>query len=118
MSKYILYHNPRWGKSRGAVSLLNENKINYILVEYLKNPLDVEGVLLLSKKLGLDPGEFVRKNEKDFKENNLDAIIHDNNKMAISISKFPKIMERPILVKGEKAVIGRPPENILKLVKE
>ena len=118
MSKYILYHNPRWGKSRGAVSLLNENKINYTLVEYLKNPLDVEGVLLLSKKLGLDPGEFVRKNEKDFKENNLDAIIHDHNKMAVSISKFPKIMERPILVKGEKAVIGRPPENILKLVKK
>ena len=118
MSKYILYHNPRWGKSRGAVSLLNENKINYTLVEYLKNPLDVEGVLLLSKKLGLDPGEFVRKNEKDFKENNLDTIIHDRNKMAVSISKFPKIMERPILVKGEKAVIGRPPENILKLGKE
>ena len=90
------------------MSLLNENKINYTLVEYLKNPLDVEGVLLLSKKLGLDPGEFVRKNEKDFKENNLDAIIHDNNKMAIFISKFPKIMERPILVKGEKAVIGDP----------
>ena len=88
------------------------------MVEYLKNPLDVEGVLLLSKKLSLDPGEFVRKNEKDFKENNLDAVIHDNNKMAVSISKFPKIMERPILVKGEKAVIGRPPENILKLVKE
>ena len=100
------------------MSLLNENKINYTLIEYLKNPLDVEGVLLLSKKLGLDPGEFVRKNEKDFKENNLDAVIHDHNKMAVSISKFPKIMERPILVKGEKAVIGRPPENILKLVKE
>ena len=100
------------------MSLLNENKINYTLVEYLKNPLDVKGVLLLSKKLGLAPGEFVRKNEKDFKENNLDTIIHDHNKMAVSISKFPKIMERPILVKGEKAVIGRPPENILKLVKK
>ena len=118
MSKYILYHNPRWGKSRGAVLLLNEYKINYTLVEYLKNPLDVEGVLLLSKKLGLNPREFVRKNEKDFKENNLDTIIHDHNKMAVAISKFPKIMERPILVKGEKAIIGRPPENILRLVKE
>ena len=118
MSKYILYHNPRWGKSRGAVSLLNENKINYKLVEYLKNPLDVESVLLLSKKLGLAPGEFVRKNEKDFKENNLETMMHDHNKMAVSISKYPKIMERPILVKGDKAVIGRPPENILKLVKE
>ncbi len=100
------------------MSLLNKYKVNYKLVEYLKNPLDVDDVLLLSKKLGLNPGEFVRKNEKDFKENQLDTIIHNHNKMAFSISKFPKIMERPILVKGEKAVIGRPPENILILVKE
>jgi arsenate reductase len=100
------------------VSLLNENKINYTIVEYLKNPLGVDDVLLLSKKLGMDPGEFVRKNEKDFKENKLEKMIYDNNKMAESISKFPKIMERPILVKGDKAVIGRPTENILELLKK
>ena len=88
------------------------------MVEYLKNPLDVDIVLSLSKKLGLNPGEFVRKNERDFKQNKLEQVIYDDYKMAESISKFPKIMERPILVKGEKAVIGRPPENILKLVKE
>ena len=73
------------------MSLLNENKINYTLVEYLKNPLDVDDVLLLSKKLGLNPGEFVRKNEKDFKENNLDAIIHDNNKMASLYLNFQRL---------------------------
>lgn len=78
----------------------------------------MDDVLLLSKKLGMDPGEFVRKNEKDFKENKLEKMIYDNNKMAESISKFPKIMERPILVKGDKAVIGRPPENILELLKK
>ena len=100
------------------MSLLNENKINYTVVEYLKNPLGVDDVLLLSKKLGMDPGEFVRKNEKDFKENKLEKMIYDNNKMAESVSKFPKIMERPILVKGDKAVIGRPPENILELLKK
>ena len=100
------------------MSLLDESKINYTVVEYLKNPLDVDGVLLLSKKLGLNPREFVRKNEKDFKENKLEKVIYDNHKMAEFISKFPKIMERPILVRGEKAVIGRPPENILKLINE
>ena len=66
----------------------------------------------------MNPGEFVRKNERDFKENKLEKVMYDNYKMAESISKFPKIMERPILVKEEKAIIGRPPENILKLVKE
>ena len=100
------------------MSLLKESKINYTVVEYLKNPLDVDSVLSLSKKLGLNPGEFVRKNERDFKENKLEEVIFDNYKIAESISKFPKIMERPILVKGDKAVIGRPLENILKLVKE
>ena len=100
------------------MSLLNENNINYDLVEYLKNPLSVREIMSLSNKLGLNPGEFVRKSEKDFKDNNLVKIITDNDKMAISMSKFPKIMERPILVKGNKAVIGRPPENILKLVLE
>ena len=114
----ILYHNPRWGKSREAVSLLNENNINYDLVEYLKNPLSATEIMSLSNKLGLNPGEFVRKSEKDFKDNNLNKIITNNDKMAIFMSKFPKIMERPILVKGNKAVIGRPLENILKLVKE
>ena len=112
----ILYHNPRWGKSREAVSLLNENNINYDLVEYLKNPLSVTEVMSLSNKLGLAPCEFVRKSEKDFKENNLGEIITDNKKMAKSISKFPKIMERPIFVKGQQAIVGRPPENILKLI--
>ena len=100
------------------MSLLDKNEILYTVIEYLKNPLSLEEVLSLSKKLGLAPGEFVRKNEKDFKENNLETMIHDRNKMAVSISKHPKIMERPILVKGDKAVIGRPPKNILKLVKE
>ena len=100
------------------MSLLNESKINYTVVEYLKNPLSLNEVLSLSKKLGLDPGEFVRKNEKDFKDNKLDLMIEDKNKMAESISKFPKIMERPILVKGDKAIIGRPPENILRLVQK
>ena len=95
--------------------LLSENNIKYTLVEYLKNPLSVTEVMSLSNKLGLNPGEFVRKSEKDFKENNIGKIITDNKKMAISISKFPKIMERPILVKGQQPVIGRPPENILKL---
>ena len=88
------------------------------MIEYLKNPLSVTEVTSLSKKLGLNPGEFVRKSEKDFKDKNLDRIITDNYKMAIYMSKYPKIMERPILVKGNKAVLGRPLENILKLVKE
>ena len=116
MSEFILYHNPRWGKSRGAVSLLNEHNVDYDLVEYLKNPLTKEQVLALAKKLGKQPGEFVRTKEADFKENNLSDLLDKPEAMAAAIAKFPKIMERPIFVAGEKAAIGRPLENILSLI--
>jgi len=116
MSGFILYHNPRWGKSRGAVSLLNEKKIEYVVVEYLKEPLSKEDILSLAEKLKKNPSEFVRVNEKDFKDNQLKNIMHDNDKMAQAISKYPKIIERPILVKGNQAVIGRPTDNILQLI--
>lgn len=69
----------------------------------------------LSAKLGKRPSEFVRKGETDFKENNLKEVLDDNEALFAAMAKFPKIMERPIVVKGEKAVLGRPPENVLEL---
>ena len=116
MTKIILYHNPRWGKSRGAVSLLEESGIEFTKVEYLKNPLNRNEILSLSNKLGMAPSGIVRKNEASYKENNFGEILDDDEAMAVAIEKFPKIMERPIAVKGAKAVIGRPPENVLTLI--
>ncbi len=98
------------------MSLLNEHNIEYDLVEYLKTPLTKEQILILAKKLGKQPGEFVRKKEADFRENNLSDLVHDSDAMAAAMAKFPKIMERPIFVAGEKAAIGRPLENILNLI--
>ncbi len=69
----------------------------------------------LSSKLGKRPSEFVRKGETDFKENNLKEVLDDDEALFAAMAKFPKIMERPIVVKGEKAVLGRPPENVLEL---
>ena len=115
MSDLILYHNPRWSKSRGAVSLLKEHNLDVSIVEYLKTPLTSSEIISLSKKLGKAPGEFVRKNETDFKNNDLGNQLDDDQKMAEAIAEFPKIMERPIAVKGDKAVIGRPLENVLSL---
>ena len=116
MTEIILYHNPRWGKSRGAVQLLEQNGVEFTKVEYLKNPLNRNEILSLSNKLGMAPSGFVRKNETSYKENNFGEILNDDEAMAEAIEKFPKIMERPIAVKGAKAVIGRPPENVLTLV--
>lgn len=98
------------------MSLLKEHNLDFSIVEYLKTPLTPSEIISLSKKLGKAPGEFVRKNETDFKNNNLGNQLDDDHKMAEAIAKFPKIMERPIAVKGDKAVIGRPPENVLSLL--
>jgi len=98
------------------VSLLKEHNLDFSIVEYLKTPLTPSEIISLSKKLGKAPGEFVRKNEADFKNNNLATKLNDDQRMAEAIAKFPKIMERPIAVKGDKAVIGRPPENVLSLL--
>jgi len=98
------------------VSLLNEHNVDYILVEYLKTPLTKEQVLTLAKKLGKQPGEFVRRKEAEFRENNLSDLLTNPEAMAAAIAKFPKIMERPIFVAGEQAAIGRPLENILSLI--
>ena len=98
------------------MSLLKEHNLDFSIVEYLKTPLTPSEIISLSEKLGKSPGEFVRKNEADFKNNNLAKQLDDDQKMAEAIAEFPKIMERPIAVKGDKAVIGRPPEKVLSLL--
>ena len=98
------------------MSLLKESGVEFTIVEYLRNPLNRNEILSLSSKLDMAPSGFVRKNEASYKENNFGEILNDNEAMAEAIEKFPKIMERPIAVKGAKAVIGRPPENVLTLV--
>ena len=98
------------------MSLLKEHNLDFSIVEYLKTPLTPSEIISLSKKLGKSPGEFVRKNETDFKNNNLEKQLNDDGRMAEAMAKFPKIMERPIAVKGDRAVIGRPLENVLSLL--
>ena len=98
------------------MSLLKESGVEFTIVEYLKNPLNRNEILSLSSKLDMAPSGFVRKNEASYKENNFGEILNDNEAMAEAIEKFPKIMERPIAVKGKKAIIGRPPENVLILL--
>ena len=84
----------------------------------MKFPLSKDQVLALSKKLNMRPKEFIRKSEKSFKENNMLKYLEDDDKMAFYISQFPKIMERPIFIKIDKAVIGRPVEKVLELLGE
>lgn len=116
MKEYTIYHNPRCSKSRQTLQLLREAGVEPIIVEYLKKPFEKDELKKLSQLLGLRPKEFVRKIEKDFKDNNLKENLEDDDKIIEAMLLFPKIIERPIVVSNKKAVIGRPPENVYKLI--
>ena len=98
------------------MTLLNDNNIDFNIVEYLKTPLSTDEILVLAKKLGKRPKDFIRTSEKDFKDNKIKSLINNDRALAKAMEGLPKIMERPIFVVGESAVIGRPPENILTLL--
>ena len=99
------------------MQLLKENGIEPKIIEYLKTPLAINELKDLSKMMGLRPKEFVRQNEIEFKNNDLIQFLDNDNFLFQSMANYPKIMERPIIVRGNKAVIGRPPENGLTLLK-
>lgn len=108
----ILYHNPRCSKSRQALALLNEKAGDFTVIEYLKDPLKANELTGLVKKLGLTPHQIVRTKEPEYAEAGLSPDSSDNELIA-AIVKYPKLLERPIVVRGGKAAIGRPPENVL-----
>ena len=116
MKEFIIYHNPRCSKSRQALQLLREAGVEPTIIEYLKTPLEKDVLKNISQLLGLRPKDFVRKIEKDFKDNDLSKSLEDDDKILEAMSLFPKIIERPIVVSGQEAVIGRPPENVQKLI--
>ena len=116
MDGFTIYHNRRWGKSRQTLQLLRDNGIEPNIIEYLKDVPSESDFRGLSEKLRKEPAEFVRKGEADFKENGIADILDNDEIMFKAMNQFPKIMERPIVVKGNKAVIGRPPENVLDLI--
>ena len=114
--KIIIYHNPRWGKSRNSVRILEDQNVEFTLIEYLKTPLAKKELKQIIQILNVKVSEIIRTSEKEFMENNLSEIIHDENKILDAIIKFPKILQRPIIISGNKGVIGRPPENIFKIL--
>ena len=116
MSDYTIYHNSRWGKSRATLQLLRDSNIDPNIVNYLTEPLNVQLLKSISSKLGIKPSSWIRKNENEYKLNNINEIVNDDDQLYLAMIKFPKIIERPIVTRGNSAVIGRPPDNVLKLI--
>lgn len=110
-----IYHNPRCAKSRQTLALLQEKGVEPEVVEYLKNLLTTEDLGELIRFLGIEPLALVRKNEDVWKEQYKGKELSDKEVIKAMVEN-PKLIERPIVVKEKKAVLGRPPENVLKLI--
>lgn len=110
MEQWTLYHNPQCSKSRQCLALLQQRGVSVQVVEYLKTPLNREQLETLRKKLDLAPREWIRTGEEEFKTLNVDLTSDDQ--VLDAIAAHPKLLQRPIAVRGEKAVVGRPPENV------
>ena len=116
MNNFTIYHNPRCSKSRKTLDLLRSNNIEPQIILYLKDPLTEKEISGLLKKLNISARDLLRKNEEAYKINGLsDKSISENDLVSI-MRTFPKLIERPIVVKGNTAVLGRPPENVNKLI--
>ena len=109
--KYTVYHNNRCSKSRNALTYLDEKEADYSVVEYLKEPLDAQQLTTIVSQLGIPAEELIRKGEADFKDNFKGKNLSEKQWIDAMV-KYPKLIERPIIVKNGKAVIGRPAERI------
>lgn len=116
MTDLTLYHNPSCSKSRGALEILEARGLSPKIVRYLDTPPSAAELQTLLVKLGLPARQLLRTGEEAYKSLNLaDASLSDAQLIAAMVAQ-PKLIERPILIAGERAIIGRPPERILELL--
>lgn len=116
MSEYVIYHNPRCSKSRAALALLREHGIEPAVVLYLDNPPTAVALRQLLRKLELPAAQLIRRGEAAYKAAGLGAESTDEELLA-AMAAEPRLIERPVVVHGDRAVLGRPPENVLELLR-
>jgi arsenate reductase len=116
INKITIYHNPRCSKSRKTLEIIKSKNIEPKIILYLENKLSKAEVKDLLSKLRLSIRDILRTEEDEYKKNNLKKKNLSDDELIGFLIKFPKLLQRPIVVKNSKAVIGRPPENILNLL--
>jgi arsenate reductase len=116
MATYTIYHNPRCSKSRQTLALLQEHGVSPQVIEYLKTPPSQDELKELQQKLNLPIAHMLRTKEKEFSQAGLNAPGVSDDIIRKALAEHPILLERPIVTCGDKAVIGRPPENVLALL--
>jgi len=110
-----IYHNPRCSKSRQTLTLLQDKGIEPEIVEYLKTPPSAEEITAILKKLGIEARALMRTKEAAYKELGL-AKVEDEKALIAAMAENPVLIERPVVIKGSKAALGRPPEQVLEIL--
>ncbi|MBP8884356.1 Arsenate reductase [Pseudomonas oleovorans subsp. oleovorans] len=116
MTDLTLYHNPRCSKSRAALELLQARGLQPHVVRYLETPPSASELKSLLGKLGISARDLLRSGEDEYKTLGLSDASLSEAQLIEAMAKHPKLIERPILIAGDKAVIGRPPEKVLELL--
>jgi arsenate reductase len=111
-----IYHNPRCSKSRQTLQLLLEHGVDFDIVEYLETPPDVDELIHIINALGYEPRQLIRTGEAVYKERGLDDPALDRRQLIEAMVRDPILIQRPIVVAGGRARIGRPPEDVLEII--
>ena len=112
----VIYHNPRCSKSRQTLEILRESNVETNVILYMETPIEQATLLSLLKMLGITPIQLIRHNEADFKRLHLDNDDTTDEDLVNAMIEYPNLMERPIVVHNNTSVIGRPPENVHKIL--
>ncbi|MCQ4324315.1 arsenate reductase (glutaredoxin) [Stutzerimonas stutzeri] len=116
MTELILYHNPRCSKSRGALELLEARGLKPEIVRYLEAPPSAAELKALLDKLGLAPRQLLRTGEDEYQSLGLADPALSDEQLIDAMAGHPRLIERPILIAGDKAIVGRPPEKVLEIL--
>jgi len=116
LTEITIYHNPRCSKSRQTLAILQESGIAPTIVDYLNDPPDLQTLETILHLLNLRPRDLIRKNEEEYKTLGLDNPALTDAQLISMMQQHPRLIERPIVTKGNQAVLGRPPENVKTLL--
>lgn len=114
--KLVIYHNPRCSKSREALQILEDHNQLPEIIEYLQDPPSREELTAIIKMLGVSPRELMRTTEQVYKDAELDDDSISDEEIIEALCEYPDLMQRPIVISGNKAVIGRPPLKVLDII--
>ncbi|MDP0562423.1 MAG: arsenate reductase (glutaredoxin) [Candidatus Endonucleobacter sp. (ex Gigantidas childressi)] len=116
MTDVTIYHNPHCSKSRQTLQLLESQGIEANIILYLETPPDRATLKRMVHRLGITVRELMRTGEQEYKDNHLKNSELNDDALLDAMHRWPKLIQRPIVIKGEQARIGRPPETVLEIL--